>query len=48
MSAGDSLITFRIAAVAVWCSSDSFVSLRRRTFSMAITACPAKVFSSSI
>ena len=37
-SVGDSLITRRMSAVAVCCSSASVVSLIRRTFSMAITA----------
>jgi hypothetical protein len=41
-------MTFRISAVAVCCSSASFVSLNRRTFSMAIAAWSAKVFSSEI
>ena len=44
-SVGDSLITFRISAVAVCCSSASCVSLNSRTFSMAITAWSAKVLS---
>ena len=43
----DPLITRRISAVDVCCSSASFVSLKRRTFSIAITAWSAKVLSSS-
>ena len=43
-----SQITRRISAVAVCCSSASFVSLNRRTFSMAMTAWSAKVLSSAI
>jgi hypothetical protein len=43
----DALITRRSLAVAVCCSSASFVSLNKRTFSMAITAWSAKVLSSS-
>ena len=41
-SVGDLEMTRRISAVAVCCSSASFVSLNRRTFSMAITAWSAK------
>ena len=37
-SDGELAITLRISAVAVWRSSDSWVSLNRRTFSMAIMA----------
>ena len=47
-SVGELLITRRISAVAVCCSSASLVSLNRRTFSIAITAWSAKVFSSAI
>ena len=47
-SVGELAITRRISAVAVCCSSASFVSLNSRTFSMAITAWTAKVSSSSI
>ena len=47
-SVGDSLMTFRISAVAVCRSSASWVSLNRRTFSIAITAWSAKVCSSAI
>ena len=43
----DWLITRRISLVAVCCSSASFVSLNRRTFSIAITAWSAKVWSSA-
>ena len=46
-SVGEALITCRISAVAVWRSSASFVSLNRRTFSIAITAWSAKVFNRS-
>ena len=41
-------ITRRMSAVAVCCSSASFVSLNSRTFSIAITAWAAKVSRSSI
>ena len=41
-------MTRRISAVAVCCSSASFVSLNSRTFSIAITAWAANVFASSI
>ena len=44
-SVGDLAITRRISAVAVCCSSASFVSLNSRTFSMAITAWSAKVLT---
>ena len=47
-SVGELAITRRISAVAVCCSSASFVSLNRRTFSIAITAWSAKVSSSPI
>ena len=40
-----SLMTRRISAVAVCCSSASLVSLNRRTFSIAMTAWSAKVLS---
>ena len=39
--------TFKMSPVAVCCSSASFVSLNSRTFSMAMTAWSAKVFSNS-
>ena len=42
-SAGELAITFRMSAVAVWRSSASWVSLNRRTFSIAITAWSANV-----
>jgi hypothetical protein len=42
-SVGDSLMTRRMSAVAVWCARASWVSLNRRTFSIAITAWSAKV-----
>jgi hypothetical protein len=42
-SVGEPEITRRMSAVAVCCSSASFVSLNRRTFSMAMTAWAAKV-----
>ena len=42
------LIADRMRAVAVWRSSDSFVSLNRRTFSMAITAWSRKDSASAI
>src|SRR5262245_55812005 len=47
-SVGELLITRRMSAVAVCCSRASFVSLNRRTFSIAITAWSANVFNSSI
>jgi hypothetical protein len=47
-SVGELLMTLRISAVAVCRSSASLVSLNRRTFSIAITAWSAKVFSSAI
>ena len=47
-SVGELAITRRISAVAVCCSSASFVSLNSRTFSMAITAWLAKVSRSAI
>ena len=47
-SAIEALTTCSTSAVAVWRSSASFVSLNRRTFSIAITAWSAKVCSSSI
>ena len=47
-SVGELEITRRISLVAVCCSSASFVSLKSRTFSMAITAWAAKVWSSAI
>ena len=47
-SAGELAMTFRISAVAVCRSSASRVSLNRRTFSMAMTACAAKVSISAI
>jgi len=47
MSFGDSLITRRIPAVAVCCSSASCVSLNSRAFWIAITAWSAKVCSSA-
>jgi hypothetical protein len=46
-SVGDWLITLRISLVAFCCSSAAFVSVNRRTFSIAITACSAKVCSNS-
>jgi hypothetical protein len=47
-SVGELAMTFRISAVAVCRSSASFVSLKSRTFSIAITAWSAKVLTSSI
>ena len=47
-SVGDCEITVRISAVAVCCSSDSRSSVNKRTFSMAITACAAKLSRSAI
>ena len=44
---GDWLMTRRMSALAVWRASASSVSLNRRTFSVAITAWPAKVCSRS-
>ena len=41
-------MTFSTSAVAVCRSSDSFVSLNRRTFSIAITAWSAKVLAREI
>ena len=48
VSATDWLIAPRTSADAACCASASLVSLNRRTFSMAITAWSAKVWSSSI
>ena len=55
MSVGELLMTRRISAVAVCCSSDSVSSrlracssLKSRTFSIAITAWSAKVLSNAI
>jgi signal transduction histidine kinase len=45
---GDALITPSTSAVAVCCSSASRVSVSRRAFSIAITACAAKLSSSAI
>ncbi len=45
---GELAMTLKISAVAVCRSSASLVSLNKRTFSIAITACSAKVFSNSI
>ena len=45
-SVGELLMTRRISAVAVCCSSASLVSFIRRTFSIAITAWSAKVLKS--
>ena len=47
-SPGELEMTRRISLIAVCCSSDSLVSLNRRTFSIAITAWSAKVRSSAI
>ena len=47
VSVGELLITFRISEVAICRSSASFVSLNKRTFSIAITAWLAKVITSS-
>ena len=47
VSATEPLITCSTSAVAVCCSSASLVSLNRRTFSIAITAWSAKVWSRS-
>ena len=47
VSATELLMTCSTSAVAVCCSSASFVSLNRRTFSIAITAWRAKVCSSA-
>ena len=54
-SVGELLMTRRISLVAVCCSSDSVSSrfrasssLKRRTFSMAMTAWSAKVSTSAI
>ena len=46
-SVGEPLMTCRISAVAVCCSSASFVSLNSRAFWIAITAWSAKVCSSA-
>ena len=53
-SVGERLMIPSTSAVAVWCSKASrnsalrsWISLNNRTFSMAITACEAKVFSSA-
>jgi hypothetical protein len=42
MSVGELEMTRRISPVAVCCSRASFVSLNKRTFSIAITAWAAK------
>jgi hypothetical protein len=42
---GDDAITFSTSAVAVCRASASFVSLKSRAFSMAMTACVAKDWS---
>jgi hypothetical protein len=47
-SVGDRLITPKISAVAICCSNASFVSVNSRTFSMAMTAWSAKVWSNAI
>ena len=47
-SASEPLITRRTSAVAVCCSSASWVSLNRRAFWIAITAWSAKVLSSAM
>ena len=47
VSATELLITCSTSAVAVCCSSASFVSLNSRTFSMAITAWSANVCSTN-
>ena len=47
-SVGDSLMTRRMSAVAVWRSSASLVSRNRRAFCIAITAWSAKVLISAI
>ncbi len=44
-SVGELLMTRRMSALAVWLASASFVSLNRRTFSIAITAWSANVCS---
>ena len=41
-------MTLSTSAVAVCCCSDSRSSLSRRVFSMAMTACLAKLLTSSI
>ena len=46
--AGDELMTPSTSAVAVCCSSASRVSVMRRAFSIAITACAAKFSTSAI
>jgi len=48
MSVGELEMTRRISAMAVCCSSASFVSLNNRAFWIAITAWSANVFSSAI
>ena len=47
-SPGEELMTCSTSAVAVCCSSASRVSVMRRAFSIAITACAAKFCSSAI
>jgi hypothetical protein len=42
------LMTLSASEVAVCCCSDSRSSLSKRVFSMAMTACAAKFFTSSI
>ena len=48
MSVGERAMTRRISAVAVCCSSASFVSPNSRAFSIAIAACLEKVVTSWI
>src|SRR6516165_9764213 len=47
-SPGDELMTPNTSAVAVCCSSASRVSVKRRAFSIAMTACAAKFCNSAI
>jgi len=47
-SNAERLMTLSTSAVAVCCASASVVSLKRRVFSIAITAWSAKVWSSAI
>jgi hypothetical protein len=47
-SPGEPLMTLSTSAVAVCCCRDSRSSLSRRVFSMAMTACLAKLLTSSI
>ena len=47
-SPGEELMTCNTSAVAVCCSKASRVSVKRRAFSIAMTACAAKFCNSAI